>query len=71
MPASMRGRSAGSSEAIEASVRGDNGEDSWVICGSVSPLPRWFLAGVVSLLVRSVGLTSSGWVKFFERQYKN
>ena len=33
VPASMRGRSAGSSEAIEASVRGNYGEDSWVMFG--------------------------------------
>ena len=61
--ASMRGHSLSSSEATEASVRGEYSEDNWVPCGGEAPLSRWFSAGVVSLLTRSIGSTSSGWVK--------
>ena len=31
--------------------------------GGKAPLSRWFLAGVVSVLARSVKYSSSGWVK--------
>ena len=40
--ASMRGCGGVSSNATEASVRGECGKDGWVPCGGVATFSRWF-----------------------------
>ena len=62
-PSSMQRRGRGSSVAAEASVRGECIKDVWVPCSGEAPLSRYFSAGVVLLVVISIGLSLSGWVK--------
>ena len=45
------------------SIRGEKGEDGRDESSGGAPLSRVFTSGLASLLARSVGLSSSGWVK--------
>ena len=50
----------GLSVATEESVRGEYGEDGWVLCSGKAPLSWWFSDGVVPSAERSVGSILSG-----------
>ena len=63
--ASMQGHSEGSYVATEASVRGEYGEDGWMLYGGKAPLSRCFPDGVVLLLTSSAGSSSLGWMNSF------
>ena len=45
------------------SVRGECGDDGWVLSVGEAPLSRWFLVELVSAFAISVDSISSGWVK--------
>ena len=62
-PASTRGNGRGLYGATRVSVRGDYGEDGWMPSGDEAPLSQCFFAMVVSAVVSSVELSSSGWMK--------